>query len=80
MEFNEAFAGTVVKFQNDYNIHPEKLNPNGGVIAMGHALGATGGTMLLTLIDELERRNKKRGLVAISGGAGVGAAMVIERV
>ncbi|WP_312470286.1 acetyl-CoA C-acyltransferase [Neobacillus sp.] len=79
-EFNEAFAATVLKFQRDFEIGRNKLNPNGGVIAMGHALGATGGMLICTLLDELERRNKKRGLVAISGGAGIGTALIIERV
>jgi len=79
-EFNEAFAATVLKFQRDLNIDPEKLNPNGGTIAMGHALGATGGMLMATLLDELERRELRYGVVAISGGAGVGAATVIERI
>ncbi|MCH6267554.1 acetyl-CoA C-acyltransferase [Neobacillus citreus] len=79
-EFNEAFAATVLKFQRDFGLDRDQLNPNGGVIAMGHALGATGGMLICTLLDELERRNQKRGLVAISGGAGVGTALIIERV
>ncbi|MCM3763816.1 acetyl-CoA C-acetyltransferase [Neobacillus niacini] len=79
-EFNEAFAATVIKFQRDFGLERDQLNPNGGVIAMGHALGATGGMLICTLLDELERRNQRRGLVAISGAAGVGTALIIERV
>lgn len=79
-EFNEAFAATVLKFQRDFQLHRNQLNVNGGVIAMGHALGATGGMLICTLLDELERRNQQRGLVAISGAAGIGTAFIIERV
>ncbi|MGE5704072.1 MAG: acetyl-CoA C-acyltransferase, partial [Clostridia bacterium] len=79
-ECNEAFAATVLKYQRDLGIDRERLNPNGGAIAMGHALGATGGMLMTTLLDELERREGRRGVVAISGGAGVGTAIIIERV
>jgi acetyl-CoA C-acetyltransferase len=78
-ELHEAFAATVVKAQRDLNIPDEKLNVNGGVIALGHPLGATGAIMLGTLLDEMERRDVKRGIVAASGAAGGGAAMLIER-
>ncbi|MDZ4730271.1 MAG: acetyl-CoA C-acyltransferase [Xanthomonadales bacterium] len=78
-EIHEAFAATVIKAQRDLNIPNEKLNVNGGVIALGHPLGATGAIMLGTLLDEMERRDLKRGIVAASGAAGGGAAMLIER-
>jgi acetyl-CoA C-acetyltransferase len=78
-EIHEAFAATVIKAQRDLDIPDEKLNVNGGVIALGHPLGATGAIMLGTLLDEMERRNLRRGIVAASGAAGGGAAMLIER-
>jgi acetyl-CoA C-acetyltransferase len=78
-EIHEAFAATVIKCQRDLNIPDEKLNVNGGVIALGHPLGATGAIMLGTLLDELERRDLNRGIVAASGAAGAGVAMMIER-
>lgn len=78
-EIHEAFAATVIKAQRDLNIPDEKINVNGGVIALGHPLGATGAIMLGTLLDEMERRDVKRGIVAASGAAGGGAAMLIER-
>lgn len=80
IEYNEAFAATVLKFIKDEKIDPEKINVNGGAISMGHALGGTGGMLLATILDELERRDQKLGLVAISGGGGVGTAMIIERI
>ncbi|PWA09423.1 acetyl-CoA C-acyltransferase [Pueribacillus theae] len=79
-EYNESFAATVLKYMRDLGINENKLNVNGGVIATGHAMGATGGMLIITLLDELERKNLQRGLVAISGGGGVGTAMIIERV
>lgn len=78
-ELHEAFAATVIKAQRDLDIPAEKLNVNGGVIALGHPLGTTGAIMLGTLLDEMERRDVKRGIVAASGAAGLGAAMLIER-
>lgn len=79
-EVHEAFAATIIKLQTDLQIPSEKLNVNGGVIALGHPLGATGSIMLGVLIDELERRQLKTGLVATSGATGLGTAMLIERV
>lgn len=79
-ELYEAYAATVLQFQERLELPIEKLNVNGGVIAMGHALGATGSMMTMTLLDELERRELKKGIVAMSGGAGVGTAMLIERI
>ena len=78
-EINEGFAGIVLKFARELQIPPERLNVNGGGIAMGHAMGATGVNLLGTLIDELERRDLQTGLIAISGAAGVGGALVVER-
>lgn len=78
-ECNESFAASVIKYQRDLGIDPERLNVNGGVISMGHSLGGTGGMLLAVLLDELERRDLKRGLISITGGAGTGTAMIIER-
>lgn len=78
-ELHEAFAATVVKSRQDLGISMDKLNVNGGVIAMGHPMGATGAIMAGTLIDELERRNQRLGIVAASGAAGAGSALLIER-
>lgn len=79
-EVYEAYAATILQYKEKFGIPIEKLNTNGGVIAMGHALGATGAMMTMTLLDELERRELRTGIVAMSGGAGVGTAMLIERV
>lgn len=79
-ELNEAFASVVLKFQKDLNIPDEKLNVNGGAIAMGHPLGATGAMILGTMVDELERRNARRALVTLCIGGGMGVATIIERV
>lgn len=78
-EIHEAFAATMIKCQRDLNIDDSKLNVNGGCIALGHPLGATGAIMTGTLLDELERRDLKRGIVAASGAAGAGTALMIER-
>lgn len=79
-EMNEAFASAVLRFQKDMGISDEILNVNGGAIAMGHPLGATGSIILGTLLDELERRNLKRGLATLCVGGGMGVATIIERV
>ena len=79
-EVNEAFASVVMKFQKELNIPDEKVNPNGGSIAMGHPLGATGAMILGTLLDELERQKLRYGLVTLCVGGGMGIATVIERV
>lgn len=79
-EMNEAFASAVLKFQRDLNIDDDKLNVNGGAIAMGHPLGATGSILLGTMLDELERTNKSTGLVTLCVGGGMGVATIIERV
>ena len=79
IEFYEAYAATAVKAMQDWHVSDGKFNPNGGVIAYGHALGATGAMMVCTLLDELRYRNGKYGLVTLSGGGGVGTAMIIEK-
>jgi acetyl-CoA C-acetyltransferase len=79
-ELNEAFASVVLKFQKDLDIPDEKLNVNGGAIAMGHPLGATGAMITGTMVDELERRNARRALITLCIGGGMGVATIIERV
>jgi len=80
VEINEAFASVALKFMKDMNIPHEKVNVNGGAIALGHPLGATGAMILGTVLDELERRNLKRGLCTLCVGGGMGIATIIERV
>jgi acetyl-CoA C-acetyltransferase len=79
-ELNEAFASVVLKFQKDLKIPDEKLNVNGGAIAMGHPLGATGAMITGTMVDELERRGARRALITLCVGGGMGVATIIERV
>jgi acetyl-CoA C-acetyltransferase len=79
-ELNEAFASVVLRFMKVLNIPHDKINVNGGAIAMGHPLGATGAMILGTVLDELERRNKTTALVTLCVGAGMGTATIIERV
>jgi acetyl-CoA C-acetyltransferase len=79
-ELNEAFASVVLKYQKDLRIPDEKLNVNGGAIAMGHPLGATGAMILGTMVDELERRQARRAVVTLCIGGGMGLATLIERV
>lgn len=79
-EVNEAFAAVPMKFMREMGVPHEKVNVNGGAIAMGHPLGATGAMILGTLLDELERRQLRRGLATLCVGGGMGIATVIERV
>jgi acetyl-CoA C-acetyltransferase len=79
-ELNEAFASVVLRMMQALNIPHEKMNVNGGAIAMGHPLGATGGMILGTMVDELERSDKETALITLCVGAGMGTATVIERV
>jgi acetyl-CoA C-acetyltransferase len=79
-EINEAFASVVLRFMQAFDLDPGKVNVNGGAIAMGHPLGATGAMILGTVLDELERTNKQTALVTLCIGAGMGTATVIERV
>jgi len=78
-EVNESFAASVMNYRDYFEIDNSKLNVNGSAIALGHPLGATGGNLLGTLLDELERRDLKSGIVSICGGAGLGASTLIER-
>jgi acetyl-CoA C-acetyltransferase len=80
IEMNEAFAAVVLRFARDMDIDLERVNVNGGAIAMGHPLGATGGMILGTLIDELERTNKRYGLATLCIGGGMGIATVVEAI
>jgi acetyl-CoA C-acetyltransferase len=80
IEVNEAFAAVVLRFMQAFDIDNSKLNVNGGAIAMGHPLGATGAMLLGTALDELERRDLKTALVTLCIGAGMGTATIIERV
>ncbi len=80
VEINEAFASVALRLQRDLDVPDEKLNVVGGAIAMGHPLGATGGCLVSTMLDELERRNLKRALMCMCVGGGMGIASIIERV
>ncbi|NIH87392.1 acetyl-CoA C-acetyltransferase [Amycolatopsis granulosa] len=79
-ELNEAFASVVLKWMKDLKLPEEKVNVNGGAIAMGHPLGATGAMILGTMVDELERRQARRALLSLCVGGGMGIATIIERV
>jgi len=79
-ELNEAFASVVLLMMQNLNIPHDKMNVNGGAIAMGHPLGATGGMILGTMVDELERSDKETALITLCVGAGMGTATIIERV
>jgi acetyl-CoA C-acetyltransferase len=78
-EVNEAFAAVVLKFMRDLGVPHEKVNVNGGAIALGHPLGATGAMILGTVIDELERRDLRFGLATLCVGGGMGVATIVER-
>jgi acetyl-CoA C-acetyltransferase len=79
-EINEAFAAVAMRYMKDMGISHEQTNVNGGAIAMGHPLGATGAMILGTLVDELERRDLRRGLATLCVGGGMGIATIVERV
>ena len=79
-EVNEAFAAVVLRYMDAIGISNDKVNVNGGAIAMGHPLGATGAMLMGTLLDELERRDLSTGLITLCVGAGMGNATIIERV
>jgi acetyl-CoA C-acetyltransferase len=80
VEINEAFAAVAMRFMRELDLPAEKVNVNGGAIAMGHPLGATGAMILGTLIDELERRDQRYGLATLCVGGGMGIATVVERI
>jgi acetyl-CoA C-acetyltransferase len=79
-EVNEAFAAVVMRFMQAFEVDPERVNVNGGAIAMGHPLGATGAMILGTLLDEMERTDRETGLATLCIGSGMGAATILERV
>ena len=78
-EVNEAFAAVVLRFMKEMKVPHEKVNVNGGAIAMGHPLGATGAMILGTLLDELERRQLRYGMATLCVGGGMGIATIVER-
>jgi len=79
-EINEAFAVVAEKFIRDMRLDRSKVNVNGGACALGHPIGATGSMLIGTLLDELERRDLKRGLVTMCAAGGMAPAIIIERV
>ena len=79
-EINEAFAAIPMKAMRDLGLDPARVNVNGGAIALGHPIGATGAMLIGTLLDELERRDLSVGLVTMCTGGGMGTATVLERV
>jgi acetyl-CoA C-acetyltransferase len=79
-ELNEAFAAVVLKYIKDLDLPTDRVNVNGGAIAMGHPLGATGAMLIGTVVDELERRDARRAVVTLCIGGGMGVATIIERV
>ena len=79
-EVNEAFAPVVLAWKRELRPDMERVNVNGGAIALGHPLGASGARLMVTLIDELERRDARYGLQTMCCGGGIGTATIIERV
>ncbi len=79
-EFAEAFAALCLKFRRELDAGPDRMNPNGGTMAMGHAFGATGAILVGSCLEELERRDGRYGVAAVSGAAGLGVAVLIERI
>jgi len=80
VEINEAFAAVAMRFMKDLGFSHAQTNVNGGAIAMGHPLGATGAMILGTLVDELHRREQRYGLATLCVGGGMGIATIIERI
>jgi acetyl-CoA C-acetyltransferase len=79
-EFAEAFSALCVRFRRQLDAGPDRMNPNGGTIAMGHAFGATGAILVGSCLEELERRGGRYGVAAVSGAAGLGVALLVERI
>ena len=80
IEINEAFASVILRYMQAFDIDASNVNVNGGAIAMGHPLGATGAMIFGTVLDELERSGKQTALITLCIGAGMGTATIIERV
>ena len=78
-EINEAFAVVAEKFIRDLDLDRDTVNVNGGAMALGHPIGATGSVLIGTMIDELERRQLKRGLITMCAGGGMAPAIIVER-
>ena len=78
-EFAEAFAALCLRFRRDLDAGPDRMNPNGGTMAMGHAFGATGTIMVGQCVDELQSRQARYGVAGVSGAAGLGVGVVLER-
>ena len=78
-EINEGFAAMALHFMEDMNVNHDRVNVNGGAIAIGHAMGCTGAALVSVLLDELDRRGLRYGCIAICGAAGVASALVLER-
>ena len=78
-EINEAFASVVLRFQQAFDLDPAKVNVNGGAIAIGHPIGASGCRILVTLLHEMQRRDAKKGLAALCIGGGMGVSLALER-
>jgi acetyl-CoA C-acetyltransferase len=79
-EVNEAFASVVLKVMRDLDLDPDRVNVNGGAIALGHPIGATGPMLIQTALDELERRDATTGLITMCTGGGMATACIIERI
>ena len=79
-EINEAFAAVPLKTMRDLGLDHDRVNVNGGAIALGHPIGATGAMLIATILDELERRDLTTGLVTMCTGGGMGTATIVERV
>jgi acetyl-CoA C-acetyltransferase len=79
-EFAEAFSALCLRFRRDLDAGPDRMNPHGGTMAMGHAFGATGAILVGSCVDELERRGGRYGVAAVSGAAGLGVAVLVERI
>jgi acetyl-CoA C-acetyltransferase len=79
-EVNEAFSVVAAKFMRDLKLDPEKVNVNGGAMALGHPIGATGSILIGTALDELERRDLNTALITMCTGGGMAPAIIIERV
>ncbi len=79
-EINEAFAAVVLKAIRELDLDPERVNVNGGAMALGHPIGATGGILIETALDELERADRQTALITMCTGGGMGTATIIERI